>query len=291
MKCQDQVQRFLFEDHPVRGEHVSLDSSWQTIVAQSKVKGVAQLLLGQALAAATLLVETLKIDGSLSLQIRGNGAIHLLVAEATSRHTIRGILRQSREPTGEETSLRDMFGAENLVITINQAAGKPHQGVVPLSGDSIASALQLYFDQSEQLPTRFWLACDQQTSRGLLLQKLPGLTPDEDAWNRMVKLAETTRKQELLGLDTGPLLHRLFHQESLQLFEPDTIRFSCTCSLERSRNMLLALGKEEIDHLNQKQEEVSITCEVCNAQYRFDRVDLEQLKGTPDVMSANQTRH
>jgi len=158
MKGHDQVRRFLFEQNPIRGQHVSLDVSWQKIVAHSDAKGFALTLLGQALTAVTLLVDTLKIDGSVTLQIRGSGAIHLLVAEATSNNTVRGLVRQSRE-LDEQKSLQDIFATDRLVITINNGPGKPHQGIVPLSGDSLSAALQSYFDQSEQLPTRFWFAC------------------------------------------------------------------------------------------------------------------------------------
>ncbi len=290
MKDPDQLIRFLFKNNPIRGEHVSLDSSWREIVAQSDLSGKGLTLLGHALTAATLLVETLKIEGSVSLQIRGSGAIHLLMAEATSDHTIRGIVRQSGEPE-ENQSLQDIFQTDKLVITIKGNKGLPHQGIVPLTGDNISTALQAYFDQSEQLPTHFWFACDEQSATGMLIQKIPAEENDKDACNRVLHLAETTEQEELLALKAEELLHRLFHEEDLELFEAKPIAFSCSCSQERTRDMLVSLGKAEIDDLIEAKDEVAITCEFCNASYSFDKVDLEQLFSDGGIVSPSLTRH
>lgn len=290
MKDQDQMRRFLFEQNPVRGQHVSLDTSWQKIVAQSDAKGFALILLGHALAAVTLLVDTLKIDGSVSLQIRGNGAIHLLVAEATSGNTIRGIVRQSRE-LDEEVSLQDVFATDKLVITINNGPGKPHQGIVPLGGNDLSTALQSYFDQSEQLPTRFWLACNETSATGILLQKLPAESIDDDSWNRLLHLTSTTSKQELLELKAEILLHRLYHEEDLRLFEADKINFACSCSLQRTRDMLISLGRAEVYDVIDEQNEIAITCEFCNARYAFDSIDIEQLFLDHEFLAPSPTKH
>ena len=290
MKTPDHMHRFLFEEYPIRGQHVSLDASWRQIVNQSEAKGVALSLLGHALAAAALLVETLKIDGSISLQIRGTGAIHLLVVEATSSHTIRGIVRQSRELDNQQ-SLSEIFESDKLVITIKNGKAKPHQGIVPLSGDSLAEALQAYFDQSEQLPTQFWLACNEDIASGMMLQKLPEDSDDADAWNRTTILAATIEPEELLKLPVERLLGRLFHQESLRIFDPDPVRFYCSCSVERTRDMLLSLGKAEIEIMLEEQDEVSITCEFCNSQYQFDKVDLGALFSDSEASPVSPTRH
>jgi len=290
MKGTDQMRRFLFEENPIRGQHISLDASWQQIAEQSQAEGKALTLLGHALAAAALLVETLKIDGSISLQIRGSGAIHLLVVEATSDRSIRGIVRQSRALTDQQ-SLAEIFETDKLVITIKNRKGKPHQGIVALSGNNLAEALQAYFAQSEQLPTQFWLACNEHSVSGMLLQKLPAAVEDSDAWNRLTLLADTIQADELLQLPVNQLLLRLFHEEDLRLFEPDSVRFACTCSLERTRDMLLSLGKSEIDAMLEEQDEIAITCEFCNYQYQFDKVDLALLFNVKETQPISPTRH
>ena len=290
MKQKDQIQRFLFEEHAIRGQHISLDNSWQQIAQQSGAEGIAQVLLGQALCAAAMLVDTLKINGSVSMQIRGSGAIHMLVVEATSDHSVRGLVRQSRS-IEKLQSLADVFESDKLVITIKDGIARPHQGIVPLVGDSLAEALQAYFNQSEQLPTRLWFACNSETAAGLLIQQLPGQSKDEDAWNRISILAETVQPEELLGLSAAQLLQRLFHQEHLRLFEPVSLSFYCSCSRERTRDMLVSLGKAEIDEIIATQQETSITCEFCNKKYHFDKVDLELLFQHEQAILSSSRQH
>jgi len=290
MRNPDHVHRFLFEQSPIRGQHVSLDSSWRQIVEQSQVTGVGLTLLGHALSAAALLVETLKIDGSITLQVRGSGAIHLLVVEATSAHTVRGVLRQTREP-GENSSLAEVFESDKLVITIRNGPGKPYQGIVPLVGNSIAEALQAYFAQSEQLPTHFYFDCDENCASGMLLQRLPGESLDDDAWNRVSLMASTLNPGELLRLPVEELLVRLFHQEKLRIFDPTPIAFFCSCSVDRSRNMLMSLGKAEVESMFEEQDEVIVTCEFCNRHYCFDRVDFAVMFDPVDTVPLSKTCH
>ncbi len=290
MKQPDLIYRFLFEQADIRGQHISLDSSWQRIVEQSDAEPAALVLLGQALAAAALLVETLKIEGSISLQVRGDGPVHLLMAEATSRHSIRGIVRQNRSIEADQ-SLESIFSANALVITINTGDKKPYQGIVPLQGNSLTEILQTYFDQSEQLPTRLWLAADVDGASGLLLQQMPGESHDDDAWNRLLMLTDTVEDNELLELETTTLLHRLYNQEQLRLFPAESIRFACSCSRERTLNMLHSLGEEEIKSILEEQGEVRITCEFCDASYSFDAVDLGEVFSEADSQPSTPSLH
>ena len=293
MKSNDQIFRFLVDHTPIRGQLVSLDASWQKSFQQSDASDFAKTLLGQALAAIALLAGTLKIDGSLTLQIRGQGPIHLLVAEATNKRTIRGVVRQSSELSNPDAPLSEIFGADKIVITINTGKGKPHQGIVPLSGSSLSEALEAYFQHSEQLPTRLWLACNESSASGLLLQKLPGKTEDKDSWNRLTQLASTITDQELLELDENEILHRLFHEESIRLFDPEPVRFECSCSRDKTGNMIKSLGKIEAEDILNEQGRINVSCEFCNADYKFDRIDVEQLfKSEVNLTSTStNTRH
>ena len=222
MKSLDQSQRFLFDKHPIRGQYVSLDESWERIVSQSGLEGRALTLLGEALAAMVLLVDTLKIKGSVILQVRGSGPLGLLVVEANSENQIRGIARQVGE-IPDEMDLAQIFGSEYFVITIKTDGAEPHQGIAPLQGANFADALEHYFATSDQLATRFWLTCDKDNVSGMLLQKLPGKAADEDAWNRVVMLADTLSAQELKLAELESLLYRLFHQEEIRLFDSNPL--------------------------------------------------------------------
>ena len=290
MKSLDQSQRFLFDKHPIRGQYVSLDESWARIVAQSGLEGRALTLLGEALAAMVLLVDTLKIKGSVILQVRGCGPLGLLVVEANSENQIRGIARQVGEIT-DEMDLAQIFGSEYFVITIKTDGAEPHQGIAPLQGTNFADALEHYFATSDQLATRFWLTCDKDNVSGMLLQKLPGKAADEDAWNRVVMLADTLSAQELKLAELESLLYRLFHQEEIRLFDSNPLEFYCSCSRERTGAMLLTLGKTEVLEVLKQEGDVSVTCEFCNQEYCFDSIDVEQVFLSSERIEPGVTAH
>ena len=290
MKNTDQSQRYLFKDHPIRGQHVSLDQSWHTIAQQSGLEGLGLKLLGQALAAVVLLVDTLKINGSVTLQIRGNGPLRLLVVEANSKQKIRGIARQEGK-IEEGMDIQEIFGSDYLVITISRDNAEPYQGIASLRGADLSEALEHYFATSEQLPTRFWFACNEQNVSGMLIQKLPGESADEDAWNRVLHLAATVTNEELQQISLDDLLRRLFDQETMLLFDPSAIDFFCSCSRERTSGMLLALGKAEVIDIIETEGEVVVTCEFCNALYKFDRIDVEQVFLASESIPESTTAH
>ena len=290
MKNSDQSQRFLFEDHPIRGQHVSLDQSWQEIAQQGELEGRGLSLLGEALVVVALLVDTLKIEGSVTLQIRGTGPLELLVVEANSKHGVRGTARQVGE-IDEQADLQQIFGSDVLVITIKAEGAEPHQGIAPLRGINLSDALEYYFATSEQLPTHFCLACDAENASGMLIQKLPGKLTDDDAWDRVLHLASTVTDEELQRLALGELLHRLFNEETLRLFDSHTIKFSCSCSRERTAAMLLSLGKAEASEILETEGEISVSCEFCSTNYSFDQIDVDQVFGEGGTVPPSATTH
>lgn len=290
MKKPDQSHRFLFEDHPIRGQYVTLDQSWQEIAQQAGLEGKGLTLLGEAVASIILLSDTLKIEGSVTLQIQGTGPLGLLVVEANSKQQVRGIARQEGL-IDDAMDLQEVFGSDHLVITIKVKGAEPHQGIVPLQGTNLSDALEYYFATSEQLATRFWLACDGTNASGMLIQKLPGKPEDDDAWNRVLHLASTVTDDELQTIPLDGLLHRLFNEETVRLFDPRRIEFSCSCSRERTVGMLLTLGKAEADDIVEQEGEISVNCEFCNANYRFDRIDVEQVFGDGGSAPLTETSH
>lgn len=290
MKKPDQSCRFLFEEYPIRGQHVSLDATWAEIAKQGGLKGKGLSLLGEALVVVSLLVDTLKINGSITLQIRGTGPLGLLVVEANSQHELRGIARQNGV-IDEQMDLRQIFASEYLVITIKTEGAEPHQGIAPLTGSSLSEALEHYFATSEQLSTSFWLVCDGNNASGMLIQKLPGKFKDDDAWDRVIHLASTVTNDEIQGLPLEELLHRLFHEETLRLFESHALKFSCSCSRERTASMLLSLGRDEAVEIIEQEGEISVSCEFCNAHYSFDLIDVEQVFSESGAPVPSSTTH
>ena len=271
----DQLYRFTFENLGIRGEIVTLSASWRAVVERHDYSPAVRAYLGQALVAATLLSGTIKFRGSLILQLQGDGPCRTLVAQATAQRTIRGMATARGEVS--DSDFRQAFGNGRLVLTAESAKGERYQGIVGLDGDSLAQVIEAYFSQSEQLPTRVWLAADGRVAAGLFLQRLPGVPVDDEDWRRLGILADTVEHQELLQLSASDLLHRLFHEEDVRIYEPDPVAFRCTCSRERIANALLSLGREEVESIVRERGSVEADCEFCNAHYRFDAVDVAAL--------------
>ncbi|SMC22219.1 molecular chaperone Hsp33 [Andreprevotia lacus DSM 23236] len=275
---QDTLERFIFEQAPVRGEIVQLGSAYQEVLNRHGYPPVLQKLIGELMTAATLLSATLKFDGTLVMQLHGHAAVRLIVVEVTSQNTIRAMARW--EGDIPDVSLGELLGEGRFVITLDPTEGEAYQGIVGFEpGQSVAQIIEHYMQSSEQLQTRLWLACTDGKAAGLLVQKLPAGHGDPDAWDRVQKLSETVTAEELLDLPPRDLLYRLFHQEEVRVFDPSTPTFACTCSRERVGGMLQMVGKAEIDSVMAEKGQVEVTCEFCGQGYQFDQVDVAQLFG------------
>jgi molecular chaperone Hsp33 len=288
----DSLRRFLFEHAPIRGEIVRLDEVWQSVIERHHYPAVLRDLMGELCAAAVLLAATLKLKGAMVLQIHGKGAVKLLVVECSGDLELRATAKWEGELT--HGTLSDLVGEGRFVITLDPKDGKQaYQGVVPLEGDSIAETLQNYMTRSEQLETRLWLAADGSSAAGMLLQKLPerGESPDADAWDRATQLADTLKPEELLNLPAGELVHRLYHEEDIRLFDPQPVVFRCTCSRDNVTQMLRMIGRAEVDAIIAERGDVEVHCEFCNERYVFDRVDADAVFADIGAMTANKTLH
>ena len=283
----DSLARFLLPGAGVRGVRVHLDDAWAAIRTRAAdLPASAVELLGEAAAAAALFTGHAKVDGRLSVQLRGTGPLRTLFAECTAAGTLRGIVQvaEGGEPARD---LRAMGEGAVLAITIENPAGpgrEPvrYQGLVPLESDSLAGAFEDYFRQSEQLPTRILLAADEVGAAGLMLQKLPGDAGDDDGWARAGALFDTLSPAELLAWPTATLLHRLFHEESPQALGERPLRFACSCSRERVGAMLRSLGRDEAEAaMEANGGEVRVRCEFCGETYDFDPGQIEALFETP----------
>lgn len=276
MSEQDCLRRFLFEDLNIRGEWVRLEKSWQFAKRfQTLVSDAVEEQLGQALAATTLLAATIKFNGAMIMQIQGNGALRALVAQCSHDRKIRGLVRS--EQSVSETCLQDMVGKGRLVLTIESDVGEPYQGIVPVEQKHLADILQTYFAQSEQLQTRIWLFADKNHAAGLFLQELPSEQKNYADWERIEVLASTLTQQEILSLDADELLHRMFNQEQVRLYDPEPVTFQCNCSRQKIGGALLALGRQDIDAILLEQDVVEVACQFCGENYRFDKTDINNL--------------
>jgi molecular chaperone Hsp33 len=289
VRDRDSLHRFLFEQFPIRGHLVHLDASWQALIEHRDYPEAVRNLLGEAVAASLLLAATIKFDGVLSLQLQGDGPVHLLLVQCTSGLGVRGLARFREGDYSDTSEISDLLGAGNLTVTLETDDGaQRYQGIVPISGERLAESLQLYFENSEQLPTRLWLQTDAAGASGMLLQRLPEgvasgpkLVADaaalDDAWRRVQIIGDTLTPEELRTLSDQEILHRLFNEDDVRLFEPAPVFFRCRCSRERVSSMLQGLGEKETRSVLAERGEVEVRCDFCNRAYVFDAVDVAAL--------------
>ncbi|MGY2236232.1 Hsp33 family molecular chaperone HslO [Pseudomonas gingeri] len=293
----DYTQRFIFDDSDTRGELVSLERSYAEVLAKHPYPEPVAQLLGELMAAAALLVGTLKFDGLLILQARSEGAVPLLMVECSSEREIRGLARYEADQVAPGASLADLMPNGVLALTVDPIQGQRYQGIVDLDGSTLSECFTNYFVMSQQVGTRFWLNADGQRARGLLLQQLPAdrLKDEEEraaSWQHITALATTLTAEELLGLDNETVLHRLYHEEAVRLFDIQPLSFRCSCSRERSGNALVSLGLEDAQELVvERGGVVEIDCQFCNQRYLFDAADIAQLFAGAGVDTPSDTRH
>ena len=293
----DFTQRFIFETTDIRGELASLEESYAHVLAKHTYPEPVAALLGELLTAASLLVNTLKFDGLLVLQARSKGPVPLLMVECSSDRELRAIARYEEEQVHSGATLQELMPEGVLALTVDPREGQRYQGLVALEGANLAECFTNYFVNSAQLPTRFWLYADGQRARGMLLQQLPAdrITDSEEreaSWQHAVALASTLTAEELLGLDNETILHRLYHEEQVRLFEATDLKFHCSCTRARSEQALVSLGLADLRLLlAEKEGTIEIDCQFCNHTYLFNEADVMQMFAEQDATDASSTVH
>ncbi|HXR92558.1 MAG TPA: Hsp33 family molecular chaperone HslO [Steroidobacteraceae bacterium] len=304
MTPRDEVRRFMVENRPVRGHWVRLEGAWRELRAHRDYPQPVRDLLGQAVAASVLLAATLKFRGQLTLQLEGNGAVSLLVAQCTHDYRLRAVARfdstavaalSGNGASGAAANaagaiFRQLVGSEGRIAVTVEADERNmrYQGIVPLSGDSLAGSLEAYFARSEQLPTRVLLAADAERGAGVLVQKLPEDTAADEShlrevWEQAERGIERLSADDLLKCPVEELLGRGFAAQDMRLFRGAPVQFECRCSQGRVTSLLRALGPDEVRDVLREQGSVTVTCEFCHRPYRFEESDVEALfDGEPD---------
>jgi molecular chaperone Hsp33 len=308
MHDRDSLHRFLFEYYPIRGHIVHLDAAWRALLEHRDYPESIRKALGEAVAASVLLAATLKFEGTLSLQLQGDGPMHLLLAQCSNELGVRAVARYREAPeiADANTGLLALSGAGKLMVTLeNEDLSQRYQGIVPLEG-GLAESLQGYFKNSEQLPTRLWLHADDNGVSGMLLQRLSDDTvasrrgsrpesevrPDfDDAWHRVQLMADTLKPTELRELSDRQILQRLFAEDDVRIFESSPVFFRCRCSRDRVVGMLRGIGADEIRSVLQERGSVEVRCDFCNRAYQFDRVDVEQIFAGMPASDASTSLH
>lgn len=290
----DSLHRFQLENLHVRGEWLSLSKAWQDIQNTVDYPPAIKQVLGEAIVAIGLLADSLKFDGSLVLQIHGTAPVSMLVVQATSDGSIRGMANWEGD-IPNSASFKDLFqpaisnngeaSQATMAITVEPGSTRSerYQSLVPLESESLVECLTQYFAQSEQLNTRLWLAVDDKTAAGLMLQCLPSeeIKRTElsqlNGWEHACILADTVKNEELLELPSQELLHRLYHEEDLRIYDAKRVRFECSCSQEKIERAIHSIGEEAAESILVEQGNISTSCDFCNTNYVLDRIDVARL--------------
>jgi len=297
------LRRFVLEHQPVRGFCARLDEPWQQLLRLRSYPPAVQVLLGEALTASVLLAATLKFEGTLSLQLEGQGPLRLLLTQCTHDLRVRGVAElragvpladvqaQSAAPAvsaaiAESAAFAELVGSGRLAVTVEaEERAARYQGIVALEGGSLAACLENYFASSEQLPTRIALSASASHAAGVLIQKMPGATAQgealasrsQQAWQELERQLSSLPLPTLQSAAAEPLLHQLCGRHDVRLFSPLDVRFVCRCSRERVAGLLRALGAEELRSILAEQGAVTVTCEFCGRPYRFDAIDVQRV--------------
>ncbi|WP_167576528.1 Hsp33 family molecular chaperone HslO [Aeromonas taiwanensis] len=292
MSNQDLLYRYLFEEYEVRGELVQLDHTYRHIIDAQNYPVQVQQLLGELLVATSLLTATLKFEGSITVQLQGDGPVRLAVINGDNNQQLRGVARYEGE-LPSDGKLQSLIGNGQLVITITPEQGERYQGIIALEADTLAACLEQYFAQSEQLATRLWIRTGhhegQPRAAGILLQELPAQSEDHsEDFDHLVQLTSTIKDEELFGLEAEEILYRLYHQDKVRVFDPQAIEFRCTCSRARCEGALLQIEKQEAVAMVQELGKIDMHCDYCGAHYEFDGIDIETLFSRAPGNDANK---
>lgn len=287
------VQRFIFNNLPVRGAVVVLTDAWQTIVAQKIYPEGVQRVLGELLAANALLTTNLKLKGKVIAQIQDNSKIDLVVSECSNEFNVRATAKfTSGVHNDNQLGYMDCLDNGRLVISVDSHVdGSLYQSIVALKGLNLAETLDEYMLQSEQLKTTFVLSYSKEKVVGFMLQQLPDIqNQDMDELNRVFMLADTLTEHELLSNEISSVLHKLFVEDDILLFDPYAVHFLCSCGREKVANMLRSLGKDEAESIIEERSKIEVTCDFCNSVYTFNAFDVHNIFCSLDLDMDNISR-
>lgn len=276
------LNRYLFTDAHARGELVQLSSSFKSIVKNHNYPAGVEKLLGELLSATCLLTATLKFEGDITVQLQGDGPVGYMSVSGNNNQQMRGIAKMAEETSAE--TLQTLIGKGTMIITIRPKVGEAYQGVVALDKETLADCLAHYFEASEQIPTKIWLFSDteQQLTAGALVQLLPdgdGSMENKEKqlsdFEHLCQLTNTIKSEEVFSLEAEALLYRLYHQEQVNIFEPQAVSYVCGCSADKCLSAISQIEPSEIKAILAEQGKISMTCDYCITTYDFDELSLQ----------------
>jgi len=274
----DSIQRFLFKDLNIRGQHLKITQAWAKLTENRGYPKALKTLFGELTAMTVMMANGMKNEGSVIMQVQGTGPVNLLVVEVSHDLKIKGVAKTNRELTNEQTP-DELLGDGKILVTLENTQTETHyQSYIEREGNSLIESFEAFFNQSEQLPTKLWLASDDHSLAGVMIQKLPDTeNSDADGWDRITHLSSTLTDEELCSLEVHDLLHRLFHEETIELFDAKPIQYHCPKEIDKIEAMIKGLGEEEVRQLLAEQGEIVINNDMCHFHVRLTQEDIDRI--------------
>lgn len=278
----DKLYRYLFQNRAVRGEWIRLNQTFCDTLNTHQYPTAVQNLLGEMMIATSLLTATLKFNGNITVQIQGDGALKLALVNGSDQQQIRALARLNGD-IHEDMTLQQMVGKGVLVITIAPTEGERYQGVIALDKPTITECLEDYFVRSEQLQTQLIIRTGEfdgkPVAAGMLLQIMPDGSGSPEDFEHLATLTATLKEEEVFGLTAEELLYRLYHEETVEIYPSQDVKFHCGCSAERSGAALMLVSDEEIEEmLAEHKGSIDMQCECCGTHYFFNKDSIQKLK-------------
>lgn len=270
----DSITPFAFEALPVRGALIHMSRSWRRMQRDHDYNALITETLGHAAAATGLIAQSLKFDGSITLQIQGGGALQMLVMQCTSDLDMRGMAAMEEGAVAQ--SFSELTENSHCAITVD-AGERPYQGIVAIEGESLSSSLEHYFDRSVQVPSHVALLANENVAGGILLQQMPGQPIDEDDWNRLRFLLETLTTKDFDDDASIELIGKLFAEDDVRVRKSRPVQFHCRCTDQKVEDVLKMIGEKESRGALEEHGDIEVVCEYCGERRSFDAVDVSKI--------------
>lgn len=283
----DRLIRGIAMDGKVRAFAVRTTQLVEELRRRHDTYPTATAAMGRTVTAAAMMGAMLKGEDKLTVQVKGDGPIGQIIADANAKGEVRGYVKNPHVhlPSNSQGKLdvRGAVGTEGFIhVTKDLGLKEPYRGSVPLISGELGEDFTYYFAVSEQTPSAVGLGVlvDVDNSvivaGGFIIQLLPGLSDSEiDSIEKAIGQLPPVTALLDQGLELEEMLRWIV--KDVQILEEMDIVFSCNCSRERVERTLISLGKKELKELRDEGKETEVVCDFCNEPYLFTPEEIDQL--------------
>lgn len=280
LNSNDVMTRFLFDNHGVRGEIIKIKESGIKLLHKEYPQVLKSLMLELAVS-AEMFAATLKDGSEIMMQLKGgkNSDLNYAIINVKSDLTFYGSAKLKNENT-KSSNFNELVGSDGLlVLSVFPKNGSKWQGIVDTNGNSVSDVLENYFNNSQQLPSKFFIYSNPDTGScaAIMLQIIPEIENNLDSLEHLSILTETLSCKEIFDLSQNEVLNRIYAHEQTRVFEPKNILFKCICSKERCQKALETLSFPDLQEIANDDKGTEMTCQHCGQRYHFTKEDLQKI--------------